>query len=304
MTRMRESLSEFFRAWNRFWFEKSDAQLLTLGVFRATFYSVMFFFYFTRAFDVEFFYSDAGIMPSWHRVNLEMFRYHPTILDAVKSIPALHAIHSLFLLFMLGSALGIFTRFCTIAAFVLHLMFINRNMSVMFGADMIGTFYMFYMCFARSGARFSIDRKLGLSQRGQSVLSHVAWRLMQIQLCVIYGFSGLEKLKGTRWWDGSALWDVLSIGNMQRWDLSFVANVPIALAANVYVVLFWEIYFPVLIWNKKLRNFMLFFGFVMHLGIFLFMNLPGFAFMMISLYILFLSPEDLLELLHKPRLVR
>ncbi len=126
---------------------------------------------------------------------------------------------------------------------------------------------------------------------------------MQLQLCVIYAFSGMEKLKGTRWWDGSALWDVLTIRNMQRWDLSFLAHAPIALAANVYVVLFWEIYFPVLVWNKKLRVPMLIFGVLLHIGIFLFMNLPSFGFMMISFYVLFLKPEELTLVLRRLRLL-
>jgi hypothetical protein len=73
--------------------------------------------------------------------------------------------------------------------------------------------------------------------------------------------------------------------------VSFVAHTPLILAANVYVVLFWEIYFPILV--PKLRPLMLAFGLVMHLGIFLFMNLPSFGFMMISLYILFLKKDEI-----------
>ena len=116
---------------------------------------------------------------------------------------------------------------------------------------------------------------------------------MQIQVCVIYGYSGMEKIKGWRWWNGSALWDVLSAGNMQRWDLSFVAHMPVVIAAMVYVVLAWEIYFPVLIWVPKLRLPMLAFGVAMHIGIFLFMNLPSFGFLMMTLYLLFLSEKEL-----------
>ena len=115
---------------------------------------------------------------------------------------------------------------------------------------------------------------------------------MQIQICVIYGFSGMEKLKGTRWWDGSAIWDVLSIGNMQRWDLSFVAHFPILLSTAVYVVLLFEIYFPVLVWLRRWRLPMLVFGVQMHIGIYVFMNLPSLGFMMISLYALFLTKEE------------
>lgn len=305
MNKIARPIGEIWRAWCQFWFDsRSDSQLIVLAIFRVFFYSVMFFFYFTRAFDVEFFYSDSGLLPSSYRTTLEFFRYHPTIFSGSESAFFLHAVHSLFLLFLFFSAIGFLTRFSTIAAFFLHLMFLNRNMSVMFGVDMIGTFYLLYMCFANCNAYLSVDAKLWPRRRSHSAVSHIAWRLMQIQLCVIYGFSGLEKLKGVRWWDGSALWDVLSMGNMQRWDLSFVAHAPVLLATGVYIVLFWEIYFPVLIWVRNLRNVMLLFGVGMHIGIFLFMNLPSFGAMMIALYILFLDPRDVSDTLNRVPLLK
>ena len=163
----------------------------------------------------------------------------------------------------------------------------------MFGVDMIASFYFLYLCFADASYKYSVDAWLGGGSKKLSIRGHIAWRLMQFQLCVIYGFAGLEKLKGVRWWDGSAMWDVFQISNMQRFDLSFVVHFPLVLAAAVYVVLFWEIYFPILIWLPRFRPYMLFFGFLMHVGIYVFMNLPSFAFMMISLYILFLTREEI-----------
>lgn len=290
---LHDQLRLLARGWNYFWFDsRSDAQLTNLAIFRLCFCSVMFFFYFTRAFDVEFFYSGGGILPYWHAKHLEFFRYHPTVFGDSTPLWVLQACHSLFLGCLLAQALGLFTRYTSIATYLLHLMFLNRNLSAMFGVDMIGTFFLLYLCFADSNGRYSLDSALGRGAKHQSWHSHIAWRLMQVQVCVVYGFSGLEKCKGTRWWDGSALWDVLSMGNLQRWDLSFVAHAPILLAAGVYLVLFWEIYMPVLVWVPRLRLPMLVFGTFMHIGIFLFMNLPSFGFMMISLYLLFLEKEE------------
>jgi hypothetical protein len=281
--------------WNTFWFDsKSDSNLKALSAFRLAFCSIMFFCYLPRTFDIEFFYSFNGILPGWHHQNVEFFRYHPSIIQDSWSVNSILLLHSIFLGFLVFQAVGLFTRFSAIATYFLHIMFLNRNMGVMFGVDMIATFFLLYLCFAKTNSFYSIDawRKKIIHPK-QSAISHIALRLMQLQLCIVYGYSGLEKMKGTRWWDGSALWDVLSIGNMQRWDLSFVSHFPILLAANVYIVLLWEIYFPVLIWQKKFRIPMLVFGFFMHIGIFLFMNLPSFAFMMISLYILFLKENEI-----------
>jgi len=283
--------------WNWFWFDSvSDGDLKAIGLFRLIFCFVMLFFYFTRGLDVSFFYGPSGILPAAYLDSVDFFRYHPTLIGhgwgSTLSDGQIQWIHHLFLAALFLQSIGFLTRWTSVATFVLHMLFLNRNMSAMFGADMIGTFFLFYLCFSNSGAHYSIDRLIKRFNSRQTGLGHIAFRLMQIQLCVVYGYAGLEKMKGTRWWDGSAMWDVLSMGTLQRWDLSFVSHFPMLLAASVYVVLIFEIYFPVLIWLKKFRLPMLLFGLQMHVGIFLFMNLPGFGFMMIALYILFLKEQE------------
>ena len=281
--------------WSRFWFDsRSDSELPMLAVFRISFSAVMLFSYFSRTFDLEFFYAEDGILPSAYRVTVELFRFRPTPLDGVNSLLLLQGLHAFFLFCLFCLMLGLFTRWSAVTSYVLHMIFLNRNMAVQFGVDTIGTFFLLYLCFAQSGARLSIDAFVRPRKRAQTTLSHVMMRLMQIQVCVIYGFSGMEKLKGTRWWDGSAFWDILSAGNLQRWDMSFVANMPVVIATVAYAVLLWEVYFPVLVWVPRLRLPMLAFGVAMHLGIFVFMNLPSFGFLMIANYILFLKEEEIL----------
>jgi hypothetical protein len=281
--------------WNRFWFDsRTDEGLAVLGFYRICFALVMLFTYVSRIPDLTFFYSDQGILPASFRVTVDMFRYRVTPLDYVNSPLALQLLHTAFLLSLVSLAAGFCTRASAIVAYVLHMVFLNRNMAVQFGVDTIGTFFFFYLCFAQAGARYSVDAWLRpASRRSQTVIGHVAWRLMQLQVCIIYGYSGLDKLKGTRWWDGSAFWDVLSAGGLQRFDMSFVAHAPIVIATVVYVVLLWEVYFPVLVWIPRLRLPMLAFGVAMHLGIFVFMNLPSFGFLMIVNYVLFLRAEEI-----------
>jgi hypothetical protein len=281
------------KGWNHFWFDsRSNDSVAGLCLFRLCFGAVMLVFYFSRALDLEFFYGENGILPLGHLQAMESSQWHPTIFTWITSLPALHAFHSVFLLGLLSLTLGFYTRLVAPLVYLLHLMFINRNPTVLFGVDTIGTFFFLYLCFADSGARLSLDARRGRAVRDHGPTSHVAWRLMQIQVCVIYAYSGFEKLKGIRWWDGSALWDVLSIGNMQRWDLSFVAHFPILLAGAVYLLLLWEIYFAALIWVPRLRVPVLAFGVFLHVGIVLFMNLPSFGLLMIATYVLFLKERE------------
>ncbi len=282
------------QAWNRFWFDsRSEDTLTALGAYRVMFGAVALFFYFTRALDLSFFYSEEGILPLSHLRALPGLEYRPTLLAWIPGITFVLVLHSLFLLALLSLTLGFFTRFSAILAFVLHLNFMNRNPAILFGMDTIGTYFLFYLCLANSGARYSLDAYFGRARNSQGPLSHIAWRLMQVQVCVVYAYSGLEKLKGMRWWDGSALWDVLSIGNMQRFDLSIVSHFPLLLSGAVYLVLLWEVFFPALIWVPRLRLPMLAFGVFMHIGIILFMNLPSFGLLMIANYLLFLKADEI-----------
>jgi hypothetical protein len=286
---------EAANSWNRFWFDsRSDEGLAVVGFYRICFALVMLFAYVSRIPDLTFFYSNQGILPATFRVTVDMFRYRVTPLDYVNSLFVLQLLHSVFLLTLVSLALGFCTRASAILAYVLHMVFLNRNMAVQFGVDTIGTFFFLYCCFAQAGARYSVDAWLRpAARRSQTLIGHVAWRLMQLQVCIIYGYSGLDKLKGTRWWDGSAFWDVLSAGGLQRFDMSFVAHAPIVIATVVYVVLIWEVYFPVLVWLPRVRLPMLAFGVAMHLGIFVFMNLPSFGFLMIANYVLFLREGEI-----------
>jgi hypothetical protein len=283
------------KGWNHFWFDsRSDASLTSLSLFRICLAGVLLFAYASRVPDLGFFYSEGGILPSAYRVTNELFRFRPTPLDGVESVARLQVLHALFLASLVCVLLGFRARVATVVAYALHMIFLNRNVMVQFGVDTIGTFFLLYLCFTPCAARFSLDAQRRTGRRPkQTAIGHLFWRLMQVQVCIIYGYSGLTKLQGQRWWDGSAFWDVLSAGNLQRWDMSFVAHAPIVIATVVYLVLLWEVYFPALIWLPKLRLPMLAFGVAMHIGIFLFMNLPSFGFLMISLYVLFLKEDEI-----------
>jgi hypothetical protein len=286
--------------WNQFWFDsRTESYLYSMAVFRILFALTMIFFFSTRFPDLDFFYSQQGIMPSEYLRSLPQMKYLYSIFYVWNSSAVLYACHTALIVGLLFLAAGFFTRFFAVLVYFLMLMFMHRNPTAMFGVDMIAAYYFFYLMFSDAGARWSIDaRRSKVASQGTTV-GFIAYRLMQIQVCVVYGYSGLEKIRGVRWWDGSAMWDVLAIGTMQRWDMSFMAHTPILLAVMAYVVLVWEIYFPVLIWVKKAKYPVLAFGLAMHVGIGLFLNLPSFAAMMIAYYALFLTKEELLSL--KPK---
>jgi hypothetical protein len=121
----------------------------------------------------------------------------------------------------------------------------------------------------------------------------MAYRLCQIQVCVIYGYSGLKKLKGQVWWAGDALWNSLADPQLARWDFSWLAHFALPLTGLTFLTLAWEIYFPAMVWVRPIRKPVLMIGVFLHLGIAIGLNLPFFAALMISTYLLFLDRETL-----------
>ncbi|RYZ85168.1 MAG: hypothetical protein EOP04_16535 [Proteobacteria bacterium] len=121
----------------------------------------------------------------------------------------------------------------------------------------------------------------------------VAFRLSQIQVCVIYAYSGWEKLKGVAWWKGEALWTVLANSQIARFDFGFTSHLPMVIIAATYITMLWEIYFPVLVWIPKLRRPSLILGVLVHLGILITLFIPHFATLMIVAYVVFLTPQEI-----------
>jgi hypothetical protein len=118
-------------------------------------------------------------------------------------------------------------------------------------------------------------------------------------MCVIYIYTGMEKLKGASWWDGTALWSVFANPQMVIVDLTWLRHFSFLIAAATFLTVLFEVYFPVLVWNPKLRKKLLCVGLLFHSGIGLVMALWGFALVMVAPYVLFLSENDLKRLVLK-----
>jgi len=122
------------------------------------------------------------------------------------------------------------------------------------------------------------------------LLSGVGYRLVQIHLCIIYAYTGLEKFKGETWWEGTAVWYVVSNDNIVPFNMEFFQYVPSLVALMTFSTLIFEVYFPVAIWLKPLRNFWLFLGICLHGLSAIFMGLIFFAPIMLAAYLFFVDP--------------
>lgn len=289
--------SKVWSAWCQFWFEPKD--LTSLGLFRLVFGLVLFVFYLGRLFDYEFLFTDRGMLPLdvWNN-NLPEVHESPIPWRELTRSPTLGmGLHLIFVVGLLALALGWIGRnFCWLL-FILHIVFINRNPISIYGADMVATCWLLYLSLTDSNKCLRIwpwgKRAKKTSDIQGDLLTTVGMRMIQIQLCVIYAFAGLDKAKGLTWWQGDAVWNALANAQLVPFDLGFFHHFPVIIALMSFGTVVWEVYFPFLVWVKPFRRYSLSFGAFLHLSIGLLMSIPFFSMVMVSSYILFLDSERL-----------
>lgn len=284
-------------SWNNFWFENQNLKGLCL--FRAILCWALALFYSIRHLGVELFYFDSGLMPlsdvptfmpDFYR-SLWPFYFHS---DGANLWG-----HRLFILVLVLLGLGIGGRLLMWAALYLHVGFIQRNFSVVYGADMTACFWFLYLAMADSCKHYSVlnywfkDKSRKREQKRSDIFSSIAVRLIQIQLVIIYVYTGCEKLKGMTWWEGVAVWKVLGNPQLAPFDMSFMAHVPWVIAIMTYGTLIFEVYFPVVVINKRCRNFWLSFGVFLHAGTAALMGLHFFALVMLCAYLVYFSDDEI-----------
>lgn len=301
-------LRGLWNGWNEFFFAPKPA--LQMGVFRFLFAVNAFLMYAVRIKDWRFYFTDDGFLPLAGVYDILPEFYRPAVSWYPTTASMALAMNIGLLVALAFLIVGVLPRLAALVGFLLHIALIQRNYSIAYGADFINTFMFFALIFMRSDRRFSLT-SWWRSRRGlravepvgsiQQLLSSAFYRVMQLQLCLIYAYTGLEKMKGAPWWDGSAIWAVVGNTQIMFVDLSIIGKFPLLLAAATFMTLFFEIYFAIIVWTP-MRKWIILLGCMMHIGIALSIGLFYFSIGMMSVYILFAKTEWLERVLTKMRL--
>ncbi len=142
------------------------------------------------------------------------------------------------------------------------------------------------------GHRFSVDAWLR-GARGlpaPPALSIYGQRLLQLEVAYVYLSSCIAKVMNPRWLHGIALRDVLASPVYAEWPRYF-DFFPVVVALT-WMTLAFELTFPLLVWFKRWRPWMILWGIAFHVGIDALMIIPVFSAMMIVCYAAFLSDEE------------
>lgn len=111
---------------------------------------------------------------------------------------------------------------------------------------------------------------------------------LRLQVCLVYFYAALAKLFDQQWVSGDAVNMTLAVH-----DYSLpVLNNGLGVFGSIltYLVLAYQLFFPVLVWFKKIKKWYLMVGILQHIFIAFVIGLPSFGLIMILSYAVFYSP--------------
>ncbi|OBA89742.1 hypothetical protein A5662_02235 [Mycobacteriaceae bacterium 1482268.1] len=222
------------------------------------------------------------------------FSYQWGVFDQWPSDTALLTGWVVLLISSVALTVGWHSRLAAIVVFVLIGSFVRRDPWVFNAGDGVVMIVSLVLALSSCGSALSLDqwRRTGKFWTAQL---RAPWptRLLQIQMTLIYLASVQAKLAGKAWLEGSA------VSYAWRSDSTFAQlSPPQWISTNAYLSNFvsWgtillELAIAILVWNRRLRPWVLLGGVVLHLGITVSLSVGFFSLAMFVLYAAFI-PSD------------
>jgi hypothetical protein len=188
---------------------------------------------------------------------------------------------------------GYQTRLAALLVFVGIMSLERRDPYVFNTGDGLMRLIAFYLMLAPAGAALSVDR-WRQGHRFWEFPRRSVWplRLMQIQLSIIYLAGLWIKVQGTTWNNGTAVSYSMRISDLTRFPVpGFLTHSMLIANLMTFGTLAIELSLAILVWNRRLRPWILLVGVFLHLGIDYSIRVGFFSLAMLTLYIAFLNPE-------------
>ncbi|MDJ0367125.1 HTTM domain-containing protein [Hymenobacter sp. H14-R3] len=210
----------------------------------------------------------------------------------------------IFLVFVLAFLFlfGIYKRVVG-TLFCLSLMVLNlRNNFILDGSDNVMQVTLPFLVLAHSYNYFVYDVRLraldGLQRNRWVALftsTGATWaaRALMIQVCFIYFFTAIAKMQGSMWLNGTATYYTMRVEEFRQtaWNIPLTNNHYFVVLSTYFTVL-WELSFAFLVWFRRTRLLVLLCGVALHVGIWFFMRIDNFSWIMIGTYFVFVTNQE------------
>jgi predicted DCC family thiol-disulfide oxidoreductase YuxK len=213
------------------------------------------------------------------------------------------AFHAVFLFCCVAFMVGWRTSWVKWVVLAGEVSYNYRNQMLSYGVNNILSCILFVMCFAPIGTALSLDRvravRAAKHKNLEAMLPHYAspWagactRLIQIQIAVLFFYSGMAKVAGNDWWDGHAIWltfvasefyssFLLDLFARHYWFVNVIS----------YATILLQVAYPFLIWQQSTRPYLLAAAELLHLGFAVWLGLVYFSLVMLMGHMSFVRPK-------------
>lgn len=204
------------------------------------------------------------------------------------------AVCGLLLAASVATMVGYRTRLLSAVA-VLCLIALQRTNTTIFNSgDLVLRQVGLAVALSPCGLLWSLDAARARRRGGGPAPWRAPWalRLLQMQIALGYLLSAWMKVRGSTWNDGTALGLALRIEDLQRFAApEWLFSQSVLLNLLTWGTVAFEGAFLFLVWNRRLRPWVLGIGVLFHLGIDLFLDVGFFSIALWLVYLTFLFPE-------------
>jgi predicted DCC family thiol-disulfide oxidoreductase YuxK len=302
----RAILAPIARSWDNFWFQ--PATTAPLEIVRIGVGSALLFHYAMATPFLFFFWGDGGWMPREVALSFIEGPWMQSVFYYFTAPWQWVAFHTLFLCAATAFVVGWRTSWVKWIVLIGHISYDYRCLQISYGAQSIAACLLFVLCLAPIGRAFSLDRVRAVRAAKRKDLNatlppytspwaNACTRLMQLQMVVLFYWSGIVKVRGDDWWGGDAVWIAFTLNEFHN---SFVmwlfANQYWLVTVTTYATIVIEIAYAFLIWRQRTRPYMLAAAILLHLAFAFALGLIYFAYIMISGHLSFVRQAWLARL--------
>ena len=291
------SAAEIGERWNRFWFEPSHpASVAALRIVAglATLYYLL-----SAIPDLITFLGADGLLPNATilralQQDADISNYRVSILYYFDDPVMLWAFHIFSIAAALAFTAGLFSRVTNVVTLIVVLSWVHRLPLFTWQFEPILTMLLLYLCFAPTGACYSIDRRWK-GPPTPSWTATIAVRLIQVHVCMLYVMFALSKLASPVWWLGGGAYLLAAQSEARVVDFTFLRDYLFVINLWTHAIVLFELAFPILIWGRLWRPIMIALSLPIWLGIALLTGLVDFALLMILVNLAFIPGAWLYE---------
>lgn len=262
----------FAAAWHRFWFRASGPG--PLAVLRIVTGLAAVDYFVSWAPDLQYWFGQDGILRPEDVRSLLNFTddagqfYGISYLNLLEHPWLLNGAHAVAIVVAVCFTLGVCSRVSSVLLWLELLSYVHRAPMLTTQLDPVLTAIVGYLCLAPCGARWSWDAWRQKRVRATSdepvqfesiasapwtVSCNFAQRLIQVHLTVFYMLFALSKLGGATWWNGEAVWWLVSQSDSPLVDATGLGRAPMWINAWTHAIVAIELLYPILIWNRWTR---------------------------------------------------